>query len=273
MKNNFTAGAFLISRSLIKSSIFREKPPAWLKIWIYLLCRVHHTDTEKFQRGENLFTYQEIQLFCRVTRAQVEKCLKHLKKETQIVIQKAMRGMIIKVLNYEEYQDIENYRSDIKSYSLSDKKERKKRQKSDKKATLKSNNENNENNVIKKRKGPVEEKFFMLAQKFFRAAGARYLDLCPKFVDRQKELITSWAEELEKIHRLDEVSPENIDFLLTWLFESDSESSLFWRKQIYTPKKLRQKNKDGIQYWRLLADKIRSELQTTASRNYNVKFS
>lgn len=101
--------AFQISRSIYDSEIWM-KPPEWLKVWIYLLWRVNFEDNNLFKRWENLFNYQVIALECWVSYNVVNKCINFLKLAKQVSTQKTTRGVVLAINNYEQYQNLSNYR-------------------------------------------------------------------------------------------------------------------------------------------------------------------
>lgn len=107
---NIDNGCILIARQIIASGIWK-KPSDYLKIWIYILCKVNHKDNYAFKRGENFFNWSEdIRDFKGITRNTLDNCIKWLKSTEQITVQKTTRGMILKVNNYGLYQDIHNYK-------------------------------------------------------------------------------------------------------------------------------------------------------------------
>ena len=101
--------AFQISRSIYDSEIWM-KPPEWLKVWIYLLWRVNFEDNNLFKRWENLFNYQVIAIECWVSYNVVNKCINFLKLAKQVSTQKTTRGVVLAINNYEQYQNLSNYR-------------------------------------------------------------------------------------------------------------------------------------------------------------------
>ena len=56
-------GYILLSRRLIESEIW-DKPPMYLKVWIYILTKARHKANQKFSRGELLISIPEIQEAC-----------------------------------------------------------------------------------------------------------------------------------------------------------------------------------------------------------------
>ena len=114
-KEKIEGGAILIARQIIESEIFVWKPPIWLKIWLYILAKVNWKDGKKLKRGQGLFKYENIMDATGATKSSVDHCLRYLKKEQMLATRKATRGMVVTVIKYEDYQDIDRYRSDTKS--------------------------------------------------------------------------------------------------------------------------------------------------------------
>ena len=102
-------GWISIYRKLLDSKIFEDKPDKYLKIWIYILLSVNHKTIKNkngYKRGEKFFKSEWIQDKCKATPDQVKKCLKWLRDNSQIGTERSTRGMIIKVLKFDEYQEV-----------------------------------------------------------------------------------------------------------------------------------------------------------------------
>ena len=141
-------GKFFIHRNLFESDIW-EKVPYFSKIWIWIIGRANYNEVKKggqiFERGQFLTTIPEIieanKWFIgwglkRLTKDQVWRVLEFLRKTGRITTSKTIRGLFIKVQNYDYYQA----KSDNQSNSQSNKE-----------ATVnqhyKSNNDNKEKKV------------------------------------------------------------------------------------------------------------------------------
>lgn len=107
-------GAIQLSRTIIDHKIFYQKPDKWFKIWIYIICYVNHKSNNHFSRGSGFINYKYLEIQTGATRNQIYKCIKWLKKEGMIATDKTTRGVIINVINYNLYQELENYKKDIK---------------------------------------------------------------------------------------------------------------------------------------------------------------
>jgi len=124
-------GATLWARQTLDSDIFFDKPDKWFKIWFYLINEVNHKDNKQFNRGSCFMKYEWIMKKTKANKNEIDHCIRWLKSATMIATQKATRGFIVKVINYNGYQTLENYKSDTKSDSKSDLKAKQKRNKSD----------------------------------------------------------------------------------------------------------------------------------------------
>lgn len=114
---NFTGGYILQPRSF-DASDSAHLPPATRELWFYLLRNVNFADNGKYKRGQGFFCFSDIQddLSWFVgyrkmvySKPQITKALRRLNEETMTETTKATRGVVITVLNYNEYQDPGNY--------------------------------------------------------------------------------------------------------------------------------------------------------------------
>ena len=128
-------GYILLSRKLIESEIW-NKPPLYLKVWIYLLSKAQHKEYKGLKRGQLWITYQDIIEDCswmvgarkeKPSKSQVFNVLEWMRNtcsesndesnsnattsETMITTTKATRGMLITIENFNVYQNSKNYES------------------------------------------------------------------------------------------------------------------------------------------------------------------
>lgn len=113
MEEKIKGGYILLSRNIIESQIW-QKPPEYLKIWIYILSRVNWKKSKNNDIGEDLFNFRQEKIpgvkltqvydFLRWARIANSRDL-----TTQITTQKTTRGIRIKVTKYAYYQDVKNY--------------------------------------------------------------------------------------------------------------------------------------------------------------------
>lgn len=110
-------GATLWARQTIDSDVFYNKPDKWFKIWFYLINKVNYKDTKQFDRGSGFMKYDWITNATGATKDQVKHCLEYFKKATMIATRKATRGMVVKVINYNAFQNLDNYISHEESHT------------------------------------------------------------------------------------------------------------------------------------------------------------
>ncbi len=135
-------GAIIWARQTIDSEIFYNKPDKWFKIWFYLVAKANHTDNKRFKEGSCFLKYDWIMNATGANKNEVDHCIRWLKSATMIATQKATRGFIVNVLNYPDFQNLQNYKSDTKSDAIGEVKAKQKRNKSD---TINKNVKNDKN--------------------------------------------------------------------------------------------------------------------------------
>lgn len=115
-------GYILLSRKIDDSDVMKM-PPATREIWLYILRKVNHSEYKHLKRGENIFHYKDIaDDLCwfvgyrkvKYSKNDIAKSLRRLCEGNMIDTMKATRGVIIKVLQYDIYQDPENYEGNTK---------------------------------------------------------------------------------------------------------------------------------------------------------------
>ena len=67
-------------------------------------------------------------------------------------------------------------------------------------------------------------------------------------------IINNWAEEAEKLKRIDKYTEEQIEFVFEFTKQDE-----FWKNQILSVKKFREKNKNNIPYFVVMIDKIKEK--------------
>lgn len=123
-------GYINLSRSIVESEIF-NKPPLYMKVWIYLLTRAQHKQYKGLKRGQLYTNVPEIVEACswkvgfrkeKPDSNQVYKVIEWLRKKheeeyeketksTMITTMRATQGLLITIDNYCFYQDAKNYES------------------------------------------------------------------------------------------------------------------------------------------------------------------
>lgn len=110
-------GYIILARKLLRSEIM-EKPPLYLKLFVWMLLQASHTEHGKLKRGQ-LFTSLEKMRKAMAwkigyravmpTLKEIRCAYESLTKGKMIGITKVTHGMVITILNYDFYQDWKNY--------------------------------------------------------------------------------------------------------------------------------------------------------------------
>lgn len=183
-------GATIWARQTIDSDIFYWKPDKWFKIWFFIVNKVNHTDNKLFKRGENLTTYKEIQNATKATKDQVDKFIRWAKEESMLTTRKTTRGMIISVLNYDKYQDLNHYRDDTES-------ETKAKQKRNRSDTITNNDKNvkNDNNKEINKEKPFSSKLWLETSEAKDYISSKFPRLSEQIIVKEIQNAILWLEE------------------------------------------------------------------------------
>lgn len=149
-------GSFIVARKIFESDLWERKPAEWVKIWLYILGHVHHTDYKELKRGQGYFNMRKLSRLGafgeRITYPMIDHFLRYAKDAGMLAKTKATHGTLITVCNYNLYQSLSNYKSETTSDAKSDKeseiKETQERNKSDN-INKNDNNGKNEKTVTK----------------------------------------------------------------------------------------------------------------------------
>jgi len=125
-------GFFLVSRKIINSGIM-DKPPDYLKVWLYLLAKAHHSPKNNLKRGQgftsipeliDLLSYKVGYRTVTPSKKKVWGIIEWLRnpnegngegnnegnaKEPMIETTKVTHGFVYTICNYNVYQEPKNY--------------------------------------------------------------------------------------------------------------------------------------------------------------------
>ena len=113
-------GGYILQPRCIDDSEIMNEPPVVRELWHYLLRRVNHQDNGRYKRGTGFFNLGNIQeALCwyvgyrkmKYSKPQLTKSLRRLRERNMIATAKATRGVYVTILNYNHYQNPENYES------------------------------------------------------------------------------------------------------------------------------------------------------------------
>jgi hypothetical protein len=227
-------GYILIARKILDGQIW-DKPPLYLKLWIWMLMQARFKDTGNLKRGQFFTTIDEMRRVMNYkigyrkvvpTRKEIRGAYEsltkgHTKGTTKgpmISVTKGTRGMVITILNYEKYQNIKNYERHTENnheghteghYREHTKKERKKKKRRNIKIFS--------SDSIEIR---LSEKLFSLIQH--------------RNPENKKPNFQTWAKHIDRMIRLEGRKPEKIETVIEWCQQDD-----FWQNNILSTEKLR----------------------------------
>lgn len=246
-------GYILLSRKIIESEIF-QKPPLYLKVWVYLLSCAQHKKYKNLNKGQLFTSIPEIQEACShmvgyrketPTKDQIYNILEWLRKRcedlcesndstTMITTTKATHGLLVNIEKYSFYQNPNNYESNEESNNENDTNGRREQRQPD-------NINKNDKNIYKDKKIRTEyEKRY--SDESFEIKCVRYLiksitDEMPSAkVPVSDEQVDKWCDNIEKMVRLDKRSQDNIYSTLVYARTDD-----FWKANIRSTSKFRDK--------------------------------
>jgi len=104
-------GATIWARQTIDSDIFNNKPDKWFKIWFYVVNRVSHEKTEKYECGECYVYYDWIIEKTGASKDQLKKFLVWARERNMVSTKRSTRGVWIKVPKYAYFQELSNYKT------------------------------------------------------------------------------------------------------------------------------------------------------------------
>jgi hypothetical protein len=127
-------GYIKIARKIVNSEIF-QKPPLYLKVWLYLLIKAQHSQYKQLKPGQLFTSIPEIIEGCfyyvgarktKPTKDQIFQIIGWLRKPdegrresnakaTTITTTKATHGMLITICNYNYYQHSTTYEGNNES--------------------------------------------------------------------------------------------------------------------------------------------------------------
>jgi hypothetical protein len=110
-------GYILLARKMFDSWLM-DKPPLWLKLWIWMLGQANWKDRNQLKKGQFVTTFQEMREAMGYmvgyrktlpTRAEIRKPYEAFTKNHMISHTKSIRGVVITIENYSKYQGFKSY--------------------------------------------------------------------------------------------------------------------------------------------------------------------
>lgn len=116
-QHRIEGGFILLARKMSRSGIM-EKPPLFIKLWIWMLCEASYKDHGNLRRGQFFTSLEKMRktMAYKVGYRAVKPSIKEIRgitkfltKNHMVVTTKVSHGMLITIQNYEIYQDWKNY--------------------------------------------------------------------------------------------------------------------------------------------------------------------
>ena len=110
-------GFILLARKLESSEIM-NKPPLYVKLWVWMLMQASHKDHGSLKRGQFFTTYNQMrramswEVGGRIetpTTKQIRTAVDFLSEKSFVGRLKVTQGLVITILNYDFYQTASNY--------------------------------------------------------------------------------------------------------------------------------------------------------------------
>lgn len=120
-------GCILIARKMLDSDLM-DHSPLTVKLWVWMLLKANWQDRQQLSRGQFVTTIAEMQEAMShyagwrkitPTKDEIRNCYESLSRATRITTRKTTRGMVISIINYDSYQNINAYAAhteDLKDY-------------------------------------------------------------------------------------------------------------------------------------------------------------
>lgn len=252
-------GWISLHRKILESEIW-EKPPLYMKVWIFLLLSAQHKQYKGLKPGQVLTSIPEIIEGVswkvgarkeRPTKDQVYQVLEFLRGKVMkskrspdesnenvamITTTKATHKLLITICNYGVYQDKSTHESNGES---NDEKPTKPLRKQRQPNNI-NNNDNNDNKTPSSRKNAkriyeADNRYYQMAIYFHERIMSHAVANKVEHLVRNANM-QNWADEFRKIVELDERDTKEMQRVIDW-----ATSHSFWSPNILSPKKLRDK--------------------------------
>ena len=227
----------------------------------------HHIEKEEnlqrlsgeLQKGLFKFSYTTTMEKLKCSRWKLQKMMRYL-EDNKIIecIEKSTKKGVPSIYAYTSvYYEVDNtncntdyntncntlkkelLKRDIKNNNMSDSKE------SDHSPGAFKNDNNNSNKTTKSSKTKRATKVFEENSIEYQLSKKLYQYVLEEKPKTRKPDLQKWSKDFDLILRRDERSLEDLENVIDWIFNGDSNSSNFWKKNISSPGALRGTTKNG----------------------------
>lgn len=215
--NDSSGGAFQVARQIFDSEFWTTKPASWKIIWIYMIGKVRHNTDNGFERGEGYFNFtkEAKQIGIDITTDMIKKFCQYARNNGMIDTSRSTRGIRIKVLNYNEYQTLNNYTSTNVST-------REAREKHERSTPINKNVKN------------VKNKSYSHNSDEFRLAELLLSLIKTRNPSYKNPNIQEWAKHIDYMIRIDRRQAVEIEKII-----KACQRDPFWQNNILSTEKLR----------------------------------
>lgn len=238
MTDHIPGGCFLWAKKIFQSAVWKEKHPQYFRAFFWLIGSANFEDGYTFKghvllRGQLITTHAAIadalsyyfnREFIKPSIKEIRIILSWLQSEGMITVKplidgtspnkgrpieltRAYVGLLISIINYDTYQDIESYKGRDKGRPSSEQ------------GQLRKRNEN---------------KTFLSDSIEIRLAELLLEKILSRNPNFKKPDLQAWAKDIDRMIRLDNRTPEDIRRVIEWC-----QADTFWQNNILSPGKLR----------------------------------
>jgi hypothetical protein len=229
-------GYFIIARKLLDSGLM-DKPPLYIKLWLWMLSKAFWKDGETLMRGQfitsieamrDAMIYQVGYRQMRPTRDEIRSPYEAFMKATMITTTKTTRGMIITICNYDTYQDFKSYEAHSEAHD-----------ENTTKPTVTPHDREGSNKEVNKPSSPkpiipVSPDALRLSNMLADGILKNNSQNISLTNGKRDGSVQKWAADIDKLTRLDKRPPTEIEKVILW-----SQSDEFWKNNILSGSTLR----------------------------------
>jgi len=221
------SGWIKLHRKVLENPIFSSEKG--FRLWIWCLLKAGHKEKDVYLGNEKIHLKEGEFIFGRgsaseqlgIKESTIRNWMKTLKQDRYIDIKPTNKYSLIKVRNWEQYQDTEQGDGQQSKNKLKTKQKQMDTNKNDK--NDKNDKEYNSMSPIK----ISDQSNIELSKLLFK----KILKNNPNFKEPN---INKWSDDFRKMKEIDRRTDEQIKYLILW-----SQSNDFWHKNILSPIKLR----------------------------------
>ncbi len=229
-------------------------------LFIHLLLKANYKDKKwrwiEIKKWENLTSYPLLSKETGLSEMQIRTCLKKLKTTGEITHITTNNYSIIKLNNYDKY----NWDNIQVNTLITDK-----QQTNNTQVTPKEERKN-----IKKEENIKSKDLIFTKDSFFYKTAKDFLDFhldiqTPSVIYQlnnkwEENILQQWADEVRKLHDLDNFNEKQIEFIFNFTKKND-----FWSKQILSISKFRKKNDDWVPYFVVMINEAKKSVPNKKS--------